>query len=263
MPLSFDTDEQQVQRLADEIDTQGFAKLSAAVTDEDLEQLRAWTDAQAQQHQGEYFAYHGEQMLAGSLLAGFWADPRLKHLLAGLYRRAANHDAASERIFPVLRCVQGTHGQRESNCFHYDASLVTALIPVFIPTEGAQQGDLMLFPNLRGVRSWVLFNVLEKALLQNRFTRSLICKGMQRGWLKPYVLKLEPGNIYFFWGYRTLHANQACSPDVKRATALFHFGDPHTGSLATRWILKFNQGRARRISNKTGNQPPASTQGQG
>jgi hypothetical protein len=48
---------------------------------------------------------------------------------------------------------------------------------------------------------------------------------------------------------------------VKRATALFHFGDPHAGSLATRWILKFNQGRARRISNKTGSQPPASTQG--
>jgi hypothetical protein len=46
---------------------------------------------------------------------------------------------------------------------------------------------------------------------------------------------------------------------VKRATALFHFGDPHTGSLATRLILKINQGRARRMSNKAGNPPPAST----
>lgn len=261
MPLSFAMDEQLVRRLANEIDTDGFAMLSAAVTPADLEQLRRWTDVQADKHRGEYFAYHGEAQLGESLLASFWSDPRFKALLAGLYRHAAGQPAASERIFPVLRCVQGNQGTRESNAFHYDASLVTALVPVFIPTEGEQHGDLMLFPNQRGVRSWVLFNVIEKALLQNKLTRNLIVKGMQRKWLKPYVLRLEPGNIYFFWGYRSLHANQACSPNVKRATALFHFGDPHTGSLATRLILRINQSRARRMSDKAGNPPPASTQG--
>ncbi|WP_244653786.1 hypothetical protein [Pseudomonas lutea] len=261
MALSFDMDEQLVQRLADEIDANGFAKLHAAVPTTDLEQLRAWTDDQAQKHQGEYFAYHGESALADSLLASYWSDAQFKALLAGLYRRAARHDAASDRIFPVLRCVQGNQGKRESNSFHYDASLVTALIPVFIPSEGEGRGDLMLFPNIRRVRSWVLFNVIEKALLQNKITRGWIVKGMQRNWLKPYVLRLEPGSVYFFWGYRSLHANQACRPDVKRATALFHFGDPHAGSLATRLILKINQGRARRMSSKAGTQPPASTAG--
>jgi len=261
MPLSFDMDEQLVQRLADEIDTNGFAKLSDAVTPPDLARLRAWTDTQAQKHQGEYFAYHGDAMLGDSLLADYWSDVRFKKLLAGLYRQAAGKDAASDRIFPVLRCVQGNQGTRESNAFHYDASLVTALIPVFIPTEGEQRGDLMLFPNIRRVRHWVLFNVIEKALLQNRFTRSWIIKGMQRQWLKPYILRLEPGNVYFFWGYRTLHANKSCSPDVKRATALFHFGDPHTGSLATRLILRINQARAKRMSNKAGNRASASPRG--
>jgi hypothetical protein len=259
MPLSFDMDEQLAQRLAAEIDTHGFAKLSGAVTDADLQQLRSWTDEQAGKHQGEYFAYHGEAMLGESLLSSYWTDPQFKSLLGSLYRHAARHDARSDRIFPVLRCVQGNQGKRESNAFHYDASLVTALIPVFIPTEGEERGDLMLFPNRRRVRSWVLFNVIEKALLQNKITRGWIVKGMQRNWLKPYVLRLEPGSVYFFWGYRTLHANQPCGADVKRATALFHFGDPHTGSFATRLILRINQGRARRMSNKAGNQPPAST----
>ena len=259
MPLSFDMDELLVQRLADEIDTNGFAKLNAAVPDSDLQQLRAWTDEQAQKHRGEYFAYHGEAALSESLLASYWSDPRFKALLGRLYKHAARRDAASDRIFPVLRCVQGNQGKRESNSFHYDASLVTALIPVFIPSEGEGRGDLMLFPNIRRVRSWVLFNVIEKALLQNKITRGWIIKGMQRNWLKPYVLRLEPGSVYFFWGYRSLHANQAFRPDVKSATALFHFGDPHTGSLATRLILKINQGRARRMSNKAGNPPPAST----
>ncbi|WP_296262369.1 MULTISPECIES: hypothetical protein [unclassified Pseudomonas] len=259
MPLSFDMDEQLAKRLANEIDTNGFAKLSGAVTEVDLRQLRAWTDEQAARHQGEYFAYHGEAALGESLLASYWTDPQFKSLLAGLYRHAAQRDARSDRIFPVLRCVQGNQGKRESNAFHYDASLVTALVPVFIPTEGEERGDLMLFPNIRRVRSWVLFNVIEKALLQNKVTRGWILKGMQRKWLNPYVLRLEPGNVYFFWGYRTLHANQPCGADVKRATALFHFGDPHTGSLATRLILRINQGRARRMSNKAGNPPPAST----
>lgn len=260
MPLSFDMDAQLGKRLADEIDTNGFAKLSGAVTEADLLQLRGWTDEQARKHQGEYFAYHGEAMLGDGPLAGYWSDPRFKSLLGYLYRHAARRDARSDRIFPVLRCVQGNQGKRESNAFHYDASLVTALVPVFIPTEGEERGDLMLFPNMRRVRSWVLFNVIEKALLQNKVTRAWIIKGMQRKWLKPLVLRLEPGNVYFFWGYRSLHANQPCGPDVKRATALFHFGDPHTGSLATRLILKINQGRARRMSNKAGNQPPASSQ---
>jgi hypothetical protein len=172
MPLSFDMDEQLAQRLADEIDTHGFAKLDGAVSDADLQQLRVWTDEQARKHQGEYFAYHGEAMLGESLLSSYWTDPRFKSLLGGLYRHAARHDARSDRIFPVLRCVQGNQGKRESNAFHYDASLVTALIPVFIPTEGEERGDLMLFPNIRRVRGWVLFNVIEKALLQNKVTRA-------------------------------------------------------------------------------------------
>lgn len=261
MPLSFDIDEQQIKQLANEIDTHGFAKLSGAISDADLQQLRAYTDLQAAKHPGEYFAYHGEQALAGSLLANIWATPRFKALLARLYRHAANKQALSSEIFPVLRCVQGNQGQRESNCFHYDASLVTALVPIFIPQEGEERGDLVLFPNLRTVRSNVVLNVIEKALLQNRFSRTLMCLALQRGWLKPATLQLEPGSIYFFWGYRSLHANRTVGPDLKRATAIFHFGDPHAGSLATRLILKFNQRRARLVSRKTGSQPPKSTLG--
>jgi len=261
MPLSFDIDEQHVKKLANEIDTHGFAQLRGIVSEADLQQLRTYTDLHADLHPGEYFAYHGEQALAGSLLVNIWADPRFKALLARLYREAANKQAISDQIFPVLRCVQGNEGQRESNCFHYDASLVTALVPIFIPQDGEERGDLVLFPNLRTVRSSVVFNVIEKALLQNRFSRKLMCLAMQRGWFKPTTLQLEPGSIYFFWGYRSLHANRTVGPDLKRATAIFHYGDPHAGSLATRIILKINQRRARLVSRKTGSQPPTSTLG--
>ncbi|MEB0042399.1 MULTISPECIES: hypothetical protein [unclassified Pseudomonas] len=259
MPLSFAIDEQHVKQLANEIDNNGFATLNGVVGEAELAQLRAYTELHASQHPGEYFAYHGEQALADSLLVNIWADPGFKALLARLYRQAAGKQAPSDQIFPVLRCVQGNQGRRESNSFHFDASLVTALVPIFIPEHGEERGDLIVFPNVRRVRSLVLFNVIEKALLQNRFSRKLICMALDRGWFKAETLQLEPGNIYFFWGYRSLHANRPVSPNLKRATAIFHFGDPHTGSLATRLILKFNQRRARLVSEKTGSPPTQST----
>jgi len=154
-----------------------------------------------------------------------------------------------------MRCVQGQTGRKESNCFHYDASLVTALLPVEIPQEGDQRGDLLVFPNLRKLRKYVLVNVLEKALLQNKLSRKLISRAIGLGLLKPQRLQLVPGNLYLFWGYRSLHANEPCDPAQLRATAIFHYGDPHAGSLMTRLILRNNQRRARRAS-EVGEQQP-------
>ena len=261
MSLSFDVDAQQVKQLSDDIENQGFAVLKGALSDRELQQLRTFTDRHTELHPGEYFAYHGEHAVAGSLLHGIWGNPNFKALLAGLYRNAAGKCSRSDQIFPVLRCVQGRQGQRESNRFHFDATLVTALVPIFIPQQGEERGDLLLFPNLRKVRASVLFNVLEKALLQNRLSRKLICFAIDKGWLKPRTLELESGNIYFFWGYRSLHANRPVDLDLKRATALFHFGDPHTGNLAVKLILKFNQRRARRASRKANNQKQQPTPG--
>lgn len=144
--------------------------------------------------------------------------------------------------------MQGQTGRKESNCFHYDASLVTALLPVEIPQDGDQRGDLLLFPNLRKLRKYVLVNVLEKALLQNKLSRRLITRAIGIGLLRPQRLQLVPGNLYLFWGYRSLHANEPCDPAQMRATAIFHYGDPHAGSLMTRMILRHNQRRARRAS---------------
>lgn len=128
--------------------------------------------------------------------------------------------------------------------------MVTALVPIEIPQRGApsERGDLLLFANLRSMRSSVLFNVVEKALVQNAFSRKLIRTAIALRLLKPQRLQLVPGNLYLFWGYRSLHANESCNPDYRRATAIFHYGDPHAGSLLTSLILAFNQHRARRAS---------------
>ncbi|MGC1329804.1 MAG: hypothetical protein WA878_06415 [Pseudomonas sp.] len=229
----------------------GYATLEHALGTEALSELRAYVDQQAARHNNQYFAYHGYAALAGSSLATLGKSPDFKLLLARLHAQGTGRQPASDEIFPVLRCVQGGSGRKESNAFHYDATLLTMLIPIFTPLEGEQRGDLILFPNLRKVRAWVVMNVLEKFLFQNALCRKLITACIDRGLLKPTTLRIVPGNVYFFWGYRSLHANQPCDPAFRRATALFHFGDPHAGSLVTRLILKLNQHRARKVVART------------
>lgn len=252
MSLLLDIDPSLARRLAQDMDQHGHAVIEGAVSPEQLVRLRGYVDAQAQRHGKQYFAYHGLDALAGSPLAELAQAAGLERSLARLHQAGAGKAAADSRIFPVLRCVQGGSGRKESNAFHYDATLITLLLPIHIPTQGQQRGDLLLFPNSRGVRANVLLNVIEKALLQNRVARKLLCLAIDRGWLKPQLLPMVPGNAYLFWGYRSLHANQPCAADARRATALFHYADPHAGSGLTRWILRLNQGRARRASARAG-----------
>jgi hypothetical protein len=247
------SDKGELANVIKDIDTRGFACLEDVITAAELNELVSFANISAQRYQGEYFALHGKELLNRSLLAKLWDNPHLVQVLCGLYEHAAGRKPASDTIWPVLRCVQGNQGERESGCFHYDASLVTLLIPIIIPAEGEERGDLMVFPNIRKTRSLVLINLLEKMLLQNAFSRKLINFAIKHRLLAPKQLQLKPGNLYIFWGYRSLHANKPCSPDIKRATAIFHFGDPHEGSAVTKLILKFNQRRARRTSNKAMN----------
>jgi hypothetical protein len=250
-----DQGKDKLARIIQDIDTFGFACLENVITADELNELTAFANSNAQQYQGEYFALHGKDLLNRSLLAALWNNPSLSQMFCGLYEHAAHSKPASDTIWPVLRCLQGNQGERESGCFHYDASLVTLLIPIIIPCEGKERGDLMLFPNIRKTRRLVLINLIEKMLLQNALSRKLINFAITHRLLAPQQLQLKPGNLYIFWGYRSLHANKPCSPDIKRATAIFHFGDPHEGSAVTKLILRFNQRRARRTSNKAMNMP--------
>ncbi|WP_423836223.1 hypothetical protein [Stutzerimonas stutzeri] len=234
--------------IADEMNQTGSFCIANFLSPQQLSELQEQVRVDAQRHNGQYFAHHGGSEIESSLLGVLGASPEFRQLLASLYRTGAGKAAFSDEILKVLRCVQGNSGRRESNCFHYDASLVTVLLPIEIPQNGTDRGDLIMFPNLRRVRSNVLFNVVEKALLQNALSRKLIAAAIRHRLLKPVKLQLVPGNLYLFWGYRTLHANEPCDPASRRATAIFHFGDPHAGSLATRLILKLNQRRARRAT---------------
>ena len=238
-----------IEQLAREIEHNGFAELKGAVPFETLEQLRGDVRARTAAHQGAYFVYHCEE--AGrqdSALGKVAQDPDLTGLLAALYPLAgAQRPAGPVPVMAALRCLRGESCPQASNYYHYDGSVVTALLPVEIPQAGIANGELVMFPNRRRIPRSPVLNMLQKGLVQNRIARRVLSFAVRRGWIRPEKILIQPGSLYFFWGYRSLHANLPCGPGQQRATAVFHFGDPHRGTWPARLILKFNDRRLRRL----------------
>jgi hypothetical protein len=148
-------------------------------------------------------------------------------------------DNSDFELLNVLRVVPGDKSAGQALNFHFDAEIVTALVPINIP-EGPPEkaGHLVAIPNLRRVRKYVIHNMLEKLLLQNRVAGKLISVFALKIKKQKYIYKLVPGNVYFFWGYRTLHANLPVDSNETRSTLLFHFGNPHKNSSIARFIKK-------------------------
>lgn len=100
-----------------------------------------------------------------------------------------------------------------------------------------------MYPRLRNIRSNVLVNMLEKGLLQNPVARRLARSSFVQRRFKATVLRMRPRDVYFFWGYLSLHANEPCLTTSVRATALFHYADPHEGNFVTKAIQALRRRR--------------------
>ncbi|HDZ55036.1 MAG TPA: hypothetical protein ENI17_11815 [Pseudomonas xinjiangensis] len=239
-------DAQVVCRLASDMDKNGYAVLPNALSPEDLQSARHYINDQASLRDNEYFAVHGIEAMEDSLFGSLGASPAFRQLLAELYEIVTGEaPAIDERIFPVIRCLEGQTGLKESHFYHFDATAVTALAPVVIPVEGEHCGDLIMFPNIRNIRSSAIYNIVEKAILHNSMSKKICAFGVRRGWLHPIRIKLVPGNLYLFWGYRSLHCNDQCDPTMRRATGLYHFGNPHRESILARKFLGSNKRKAK------------------
>ena len=114
--------------------------------------------------------------------------------------------------------------------FHFDSYLLTVLVPISIPSEGAP-GHLLMFPSMRSVRSSYLHSMWDKLWIDVPSAQRRFAAAARRR-ERAVAIRMVPGDAYLFWGYRSLHTNEGCDPGVLRATALMHFGDPHADS---RW----------------------------
>jgi hypothetical protein len=177
-----------------------------------------------------------------SAAEAFIASSTVHTLLNDVVRaRFPEGTADAELTGSALRVIAGPRGEGDAWWFHYDASVVTMVVPLFMPDAGpGVSGELVGFFNKRPFRRFVVVNIVEKVVAQSRFYRWLILRRLGR---KDYgkIVDMEVGNIYLFWGYRSLHANMPCHPGSVRATLLLHFGRPHSGSWALTAALRLQQ----------------------
>ena len=216
-----DTPPSRVAELVRELDSAGFACLPDYLDREHLARMQRFVGAAMQKSGNEYISFGGPVEVAGSGLDELYHAPPFGRLLRSVYEQGTGRPAPQQEIYHVLRCLSGQSGQKHAWTFHYDSYVVTALIPIQIPTEG-RAGDLLLFPNTRRIRPAYLLNAMD-----NRLTQRVLRASVERERLKPLRIRMQPGNLYFFWGYRTVHTNEPCDTDKVRATALFHFANPH------------------------------------
>jgi hypothetical protein len=233
-----------VHRLYQEMNDQGVAVIDRVVLPEKLAEARAFVERHLEKHNHQYFSYSGAQAVAGSLMEELGQLPAFAELLAKLYALATGTAEGTTPVYQVLRVLKGSTGRKQAFRFHYDAYVVTAVLPIVIPSAACgPTGDLVLYPRLRPIRSNNLVNLIEKVFMQNALAQWIMSREPVCRLLRAKVYRLQPGNLYLFWGYQSLHANQPCRPESLRATAVFHLGNPH---LRSRLVNLIQQARVRR-----------------
>jgi hypothetical protein len=233
------------EKIADDLDRDGFICLENAVSPEWLAHAQADVNNRLARFGEKFFSVIRPANEADSAAEQLVADPRLAKLLRDLTTISCPAGVSDyEEVYNVLRIIAGPDGSKGSLEFHYDASVVTALVPIFIPEggdHGEGSGSLVTFANNRPYRSLPV-NLAEKAIVQNkRYAERLFRRYRENP--EPHTQALQPGNIYLFWGYRTLHGNLSCAANSKRATMLLHYGNPHGSNP----VLKAVRNRRRQV----------------
>jgi hypothetical protein len=125
-------------------------------------------------------------------------------------------DAAD--IHPVVNILVGKQGQEGVNAWHFDATYLTIAMPVVMPPPAVgRDGKFRIWPNVRrfSQSSW-----------RNRLYWKFFSIDFLRRMVKNDSVNFVPGNLYFFYGFRSFHGTSELDPDNLRANCLMNFGGP-------------------------------------
>ena len=219
----------------------GYAVLPGFLTQAQLEEADRFVREAVGRSRGEYVGFDGASQLAGTTFDEIARSEALLGLLRGLWSARTGTPPPDQDVYHILRCLSGVSGQANSLRFHYDSYVVTALVPVSVPTrtDASGAGDLLLLPKRRPIRRTYPRNVLDKIMIENAVSQRRLKRCYATGGL--IRIGLRPGHLVLFWGYETGHTNEACDPRAIRATAIYHFGEPHRDARSRRLADRFRR----------------------
>ena len=208
------------------IKKRGFFESADVLSENDLILLKNFVNDQIYKLPNKNFRLY-EDSFVNSIISDKKFNFKIEKLISDIVKNNFNkYYNDKPNIYKVLRVVSGKNQKKQANLYHFDAHLVTLLIPILIPSNSnMKNGDLVLFPNLRRVHKRLILNILQKVFYQNVITRNLLKLNFVKKLLNHKVLKITPGKIYAFNGFSSLHGNLEIDPNSIRATLLIHAYD--------------------------------------
>ena len=216
--------------MARTVQARGYARLPDVVGSEWLSAARRYASTINRRDTHEVLL-EGLSSEDSVIVDDLLSDSRLRDFLesvaVGLHPRC---DPRDRHLDVSVRIVNGPDPAQPPLWFHYDATVVTMVIPVDIPVAGpGNSGELALFPNRRPFRRLATTNIVEKMVMQSDAYRRRV-SAVEAATVVP----LEPGSAYVFSGYRSYHATMPCPAGTRRVTVLLHYKDAHSGSRLLR-----------------------------
>lgn len=211
-----------IENIIKNINKKGFHCLENFINQDSLEVLRKFVDQKLEENNYQYFFLTSESV-SNNLLNDKKFFGSIESLLKDITSSFNFKIRENEKLYKVLRVVTGEKSKKVSLDFHFDAHLLTLLIPIYIPnTEKSDNGNLIIIKNLRTLTKSLVKNIFQKIFYQSNFFKNFF---IEKNLVKKEILNLSPGNVYIFNGFRTLHANMNINPKDIRATILVHYYD--------------------------------------
>ncbi len=214
----------------------GYYSSDNIISDEDLSQLRNFIDLKLKEFPNKNFRLY-EDSFKNTVIDNEKFEDKINKIISEVLRDNNINDYKKPN-YKVLRVVSGVQQKKQAYLYHFDAHLITILIPIIIPNnKSGKNGDLVIFPNLRKVHKNLILNIMQKIFFQNFISRTLLNTKLLRKIFNYKLLKIKPGNVYMFFGFRSLHANLEIETFSTRATLLIHCYDVFENSS----IVKMNR----------------------
>jgi hypothetical protein len=208
-----------------DLDRDGLVRLTGVIPPEWLTSARAGVD--------EYLAGHGsgEHSLVDpehwqcSTIAELALDERVESFLHSLTFIAETEKPGFAGYRQrVLRILDGSAVDSPPFDWHYDANAVTMLIPIVIPDDGS--GQVAMFPDHRPHRRSATLSAAERLFVHNKVYGRRLRRRYESD-PEAFTLRLNPGDVYLFRGYRALHATLPWPSSTLRVTLLLQYGHPY------------------------------------
>ncbi len=227
------------------LDKDGYFSSTKILTKKDLDNLQKLVRVNLKKNNNSYF-FLADKKLNNTFVNNKIFIKKFENFFDKLAKNLKLKNYKKQKIYKVLRVIAGNRSKKESFRYHFDAHLFTVLIPIFIPKNKTKNnGNLIIYPNFRKITNILFVNIIQKLLFQNRITKFLLKNRIIFN-NKEKILKLKPGYIYIFYGYRTLHGNKDIDPNQVRATLLLHFYDLFNESN----LIKLNRNLRLKNENK-------------